>query len=142
MRPKSIMLFEGAFWAWLVVNLLSVFVAWPTTAADPKMQQVLTQMPWFPYVVIGVVVVLMAWLGFATARRASNVGRWLVVAIAVLSVVLIVPGFAGGNVPVGLADWLIVAAAVLAVVAAVLLFQADARAWFAAPATADPVPSE
>lgn len=130
MRPKSIAQFEIVFWLWLAANLLGLVVAWPATAAEPQMRQVLTQMPWFPYAVIAIIVLLLGWLGFATARRASNIGRWLFVLVAIVSVALVLPGLAGGNLPVALGDWLIVGAAVLAVVGAVLLFRADAKAWF------------
>ena len=142
MRPRSIVLFEITFWLWVAANLLSVLVDWPRTSAQPDMAKVLGQMPWFPYVVVGIVVALLAWLGVAIARRRSNVARWIYIVIAVISVMLVVPGLAAGAVPVLLADWLTVAAGILAAAAAVFLLLPDAKPWFADPVNGLVVPTE
>ena len=142
MRPKSIVQFELVYWLWLAVNVASLFLAWPATAADPQVQNVLTRMPWFLYVVGAVLILLFAGIGYAAARRASSIARWIVVIIAAASALLIGKELASGNLPVDPAGWLTVAAAVLSIVAAVLLFRPDAAAWFGSDDGIDPAPVE
>lgn len=141
MRPKSIVRFEITYWLWVAANLFSVVVDWSRTSTRPDIAQVLDRMPWFPYVVVGISVALLILLGFAIARRASNVARWIYIIIAGISVALVVPGLASGGLPSLPVEWLTVAAAVLALVAAVFLLLPDARAWFAYAAD-DVLPSE
>ena len=130
MRPNSVVRFEQLYWLWLIVSIVSVIVSWTAVMHNPQMVQVLRQMPWFPYAILGVMVALLVWLGVAIARRASNVGRWIFTILAGLSVLQIVKnvgtGFPTNNVSV----WLGVAAAGVAVIAAVFLFRPDAAAWF------------
>lgn len=130
MRPNSIRYFEAAFWLWLGLNVAQAFVAWPTTAADPSMATVVARAPWFPYAVLSVAVALLAWLGLATARRASGAGRVIFTILAAISVVQLVYAVVQKTLVLNGAGLLGVAAAVVAVVAAVLLYRPDAAAWF------------
>lgn len=131
MRPKSIARFELVYWLWLALNLLGLVLAWPSTMADPQIGAVVQQMPWFLYLVIGILVILLGWLGWSIARRASNIGRWIFVIVAGISAVMVGRELANGYTPTDLPGWLTVAAAVVAVIGAVLLFRPDAKAWFA-----------
>lgn len=142
MRPKSIVRFELVYWLWLAVNVASLLLAWPATAADPQVQNVIARMPWFLYAVGAMLVLLFAGIGYAAAHRASSIGRWIVVIIAAASALLVGRELASGNPPVDLAGWLTVVAAVLAIAAAVLLFRPDAAAWFGSDAEVAPAPVE
>lgn len=130
MRPKSIARFELVYWLWLALSLGNVFLAWGGMLDDPQMRQVVDRMPWFPYLIMGVIALLLVWLGIAIARRGSPVGRWVFAIIAVLSVVLTGKDLAGGGFVSNAANWMGVGAAILAAIGGVLLFLPDASSWF------------
>lgn len=140
-RPPSIVRFEQLYLGSIAVWLLTTLGFWslnrklieenPQTAANPQMQSFALTLMVATAVIVLAVSVLLWWLA---ARRASPVGKWLVVAtealgvlLALYSLYLLATG-AAPNVVNALGNLISTA---LAASAALLLFRPDAKAWFA-----------
>lgn len=138
MRPVSIVRFEQAYLGSVVVWLVNLALGWKAKlaslenhgafAGNPQMLEVAQTM------MIGTVIfLLILWLllWYFTARRASEIAKWVVVVLFALSLITFpftlmgykivgVPGVALTTLMVALNGW-----------AVWLLFRPDARAWFA-----------
>ena len=128
MRPQSIVLFDRLFLASLVLALINAVLAYSTLLEEVEADPALAQIGGGP-IVIGVVLAsllipLVLW--YFISRRASNIAKWLLVALVAGGLFFGEFGFAEGmTVPAILG----LVVTLLQVVAIVLLFRADARAW-------------
>ncbi|WP_375270204.1 hypothetical protein [Sphingomonas sp.] len=138
-RPASIRRFEQWYLAGIALSLIGWAIDWTwmqeRLAADPRT----AGFGWMLGVmlVLNVAVSLLLW--FLTARRGSVVAKWIVVVLAGLSVARLLvdlPALLEGAMSV--VSFAVGAATTLVnVVAAVLLFRADARAWFGEDVTGE-----
>lgn len=147
MRPVSIVRFEQAYLASVLLWLVNLALGWkarlgalesnPGFAGNPQVAE-LAQTMMIGTAVFMLILWLLLW--YFTARRASEVAKWVIVALFGLSVVGL-PFTLMSYPVVGVLSVVISALAFLFFAWSVwLLFQPDARAWFAgedakAPAT-------
>ncbi|HEX9932039.1 MAG TPA: hypothetical protein VGB08_04290 [Allosphingosinicella sp.] len=127
MRPASIVTFERLLLLMIVLGLVGAVLSWDTTAAAYAAQGLSEGVLIAAYAVALAVSLLLLWL---IARRGSNVARWVYV-------VLCLAGLAVSLTTVGallrqpLPALLMQAAQLLLTIfSVVLLFRADASAWF------------
>lgn len=142
MRPRSIVWFERLYLSGLLLSLAGWALSWPAlerrllvdprTAAYPSLWYVLPLA-----MLLGAALTLLLW--WLVARRASRVGKWLVVAFATLAGVRLafnLPVLLGGR--VAIAQVLLAFATTgLSIAAAAFLFADDARAWFGEDAASE-----
>lgn len=136
MRPQSIVRFEQAYLASVLVGLINFAVTWtnkmeavardPRFAGNPQMAQMGGTMM-IGTVVIGVLISLLLW--YLVARRGSEVAKWILVVFLLLSaigVAMAVSQFAAIG---ALSAALTLLAFALNAFAVWQLFQPDAKAW-------------
>ena len=136
MRPQSIVVFDRLFLASLVLALINAVLAYSTLVEEVEADPALAQIGGGP-IVIGVVLAsllipLVLW--YFIAHRASNIAKWLLVALVAIGLFFGNFSFSDGfSLPAifGLVVTL------LQVVAIVMLFRADARAWLEGDAPAN-----
>lgn len=133
MRPISIKRFEIFYLLSFVVGLLNMVVAWDATmqqmaAAGPGMEDYGPAIM-VGSVAIGALITLLLW--FFAARKASNIARWIIVIFFAISLLSNVMSLARGSFPDGLGAVIAIVSLLLEAAAVVMLFQPDARAWFA-----------
>lgn len=133
-RPPSITSFERLWWGSTVLWGIGTWLAWERTSsalnASARTAQVAGLALWGNVALVLGLTLLLWWL---TARRASVIGRWLVVAAALMSgvrVLILLFGLIGGANIHPLSQGAFLLAAALTVWAAILLFRNDARLWF------------
>lgn len=126
MRPQSIRLFDVAYLGSLAIGVANMATGWTGTAGEMAV------------FAIGIAISLALW--YFTSFRASNVARWLVVILTGFGVLMTLPTLDASVVGGSLTGASIVLALVLEVAAIVLLFRADARAYFARGGAAVPAP--
>lgn len=138
MRPQSIVRFEqaylGSVLAWganLAVRwqpMLDNFGAQPAVAGNPQMASVVQTI-----LVVSALFCLMLWLllWYFTARRASEVTKWIIVALFGLSALMFPFSLMSYPIVGALSTGLTAITFVLNAVAVWMLFRPDARAWFA-----------
>lgn len=134
MRPQSIVLFDRLFLASLVLALINAVLAYPTLVEEVEADPALAQIGGGP-IVIGVVLAsllipLVLW--YFISRRASNIAKWLLVALVAIGLFFGNFSFSDG---LTLPAVLGLVVTLLQVVAIVMLFRADARAWLEGDAT-------
>lgn len=133
-KPLSIGRFEWFWWSATALWALGARLVWDRNRsallADPRTRAVADWGQWFWIGVTLLFTILLWWL---VARRASTIGKWLVVIWAGLDCLLAlvrVVGLVNGRTlhPVGEATVLLTL--VLSIAAAAMLFREDARRWF------------
>lgn len=138
MRPVSIVRFEQAYLASIALWLLNLALGWkarldslannPAFAGNPQMND-LAQTMMIGTTVFMLILWLLLW--YFTARRASEVAKWVAVALFGLSVVGLPFTLMSYPVVGVLSVVLSVIAFALTAYAVWMLFRPDARAWFA-----------
>ena len=138
MRPVSIVRFEQAYLASIVLWLANLALGWkarlgslesnPAFAGNPQMGE-LAQTMMIGTTVFMLILWLLLW--YFTARRASEVAKWVVVALFGLSVIGLPFTLMSYPIVGALSTVLSLAAFALTAYAVWLLFRPDARAWFA-----------
>ena len=138
MRPVSIVRFEQAYLGSVVLWLVNLALGWKTRlsslennpgfAGNPQMAE-LAQTMMIGMTVVMLVLWLLLW--YFTARRASEVAKWVVVALFGLSVIGLPFTLMSYPIVGALSTVLSLAAFALTAYAVWLLFRPDARAWFA-----------
>ena len=133
MRPQSIVRFELAYLGSVVLWLVNLALGWkarlgtlesnPAFAGNPQMAE-LAQTMMIGTTVVMLVLWLLLW--YFTARRASEVAKWVIVALFGLPFTLMSYPVVGA-----LSTVLSLAAFALTAYSVWLLFRPDARAWFA-----------
>ncbi|WP_423602729.1 hypothetical protein [Sphingomonas sp. MS122] len=150
MRPVSIVRFEQAYLASVVLWLVNLALGWkarlgslennPAFAGNPQMGE-LAQTMMIGTTVFMLILWLLLW--YFTARRASEVAKWVVVALFGLSVVGLPFTLMSYPVVGVLSVVLSLVAFVVTAYAVWMLFRPDARAWFAGTAPeSEAAPSE
>ena len=131
MRPKSIELFEKVYLGAIAVGLVNTFLSWSQVSAmlnDPRMKAVGMGSGTLMFgLVVGILIPLLLW--YFIARRASNVAKWIYVALTALGLFGFLSSLANPLVPKGLVTVLGLTAVGLQVYGAWLLFRPDAMAW-------------
>ena len=138
MRPQSIVRFELAYLGSVVLWLVNLALGWkarlgtlesnPAFAGNPQMAE-LAQTMMIGTTVVMLVLWLLLW--YFTARRASEVAKWVIVALFGLSVIGLPFTLMSYPVVGALSTVLSLAAFALTAYSVWLLFRPDARAWFA-----------
>ena len=143
MRPHSIILFEKVFLAAVALGIVNSLLSWGTMTAmldDPAMRAAGMGSGFIVFsLVIGTIISLLLW--YFIARRASNVAKWIYVAIIALGVLTMVVNFANPAIPKGLYLIGALIVLVLELYAGWLLFRPDAKVWLESRGTegaADP----
>lgn len=147
MRPQSIVRFEQAYLASVLVGLINLVVSWDTKLstmardprfANPQMAQT-GELMMIGVAAFGLIVSLLLW--YFAARRGSEVAKWILVIFLLFSAF----GVLSALVQLAAVGTLSVALTVLAFAlnacAVWMLFQPDAVAWMRGPseANADPL---
>ncbi|WP_343519126.1 hypothetical protein [Sphingomonas sp.] len=138
MRPVSIVRFEQAYLASTVLWLVNLALGWKTRlgslegnpgfAGNPQMAE-LAQTMMIGTTVFMLILWLLLW--YFTARRASEVAKWVVVALFGLSVAGLPFTLMSYPIVGMLSVALSLLAFALTAYAVWMLFRPDARAWFA-----------
>jgi len=135
MRPVSIVRFDRLYLASIVVGLIGNVIEWPVTIArltsDPATAALGSgaEILVGAMIATGVLIALLLW--FFTAKRASNVARWIVTIFTVFAVGSLFIGYSGGSVILDAGGIVRLVAVALQTVATFFLFRPDAAAWFA-----------
>ena len=143
MRPKSIVLFERVYLLSIVVSIVAIALGWNQVSAMAAAQSGLPagaqQGVLIGAVVFAFLVPLL--LLYFIARRASNVAKWIFVALTAYSLLSSLLALARPEAAKDLLFVLNAIAVVLTLYCAWLLFRPDAKAWLeskGADAPADP----
>lgn len=150
MRPQSIVRFEQAYLGSVLAWGVNIAVRWqpmldsfegqPAIAGNPQMASVVQTI-----LVVTTLFCLMLWLllWYFTARRASEVTKWIIVALFGMSALLFPFSLMSYSVVGALGTALTVVTFALNAVAVWMLFRPDARSWFAGDTVqADTAPFE
>ena len=136
MRPQSIVLFDRLFLASLVLALINAALAYSTLVeeveADPALAQIGGGAIVIGVVLASLLIPLVLW--YFIARRASNIAKWLLVALIAIGLFFGNFSFSDG---LSLPAILGLVVTLLQVVAIIMLFRADARAWLEGDTAAD-----
>lgn len=132
-KPPSIARFEQFYWASIILGLINTGLNWKASQAALAANPMLANATWFlPTVqVVGLAIAVLLW--FFIVRRPSVIAKWVQVVFAafgafgVLSALFLV---ASARAPIGAQVIVGLIANILYIAAAVMLFKADARAWF------------
>ncbi len=139
LRPASIINFERLYLGSFVLWAINTFASWstmramiannPQVAANPMAGSVMGSMLGTSAIITAAVSLLLWWL---VARKASVVGKWMVVVtegIGALLALFSLVALATGKAPSMLLGLSSLVATGLAIAAAVMLFRPDARAF-------------
>ena len=136
MRPQSIVRFEQAYLASVLIGLINLFVSWNTKFAtmenDPRFggnpQMVETgQSMMIGMAGLGVILSLLLW--YFAARRGSEVAKWILVVLLIIGVIGLLSAITQIAVVGPLSAGLTVLAFALNAYAVWQLFRPDATAW-------------
>lgn len=138
MRPPSILMFERLFLISLALSMLSFVLGYETMAEELANEPGVAELGLgngflVTTMVVGVGIYLLLW--FLIARKASNVAKWILIALLALSVISLPALFSG---PMDLYAILTLAVYALEVAAVVFLFRDDATAWLKGEGDTDP----
>jgi len=139
MRPKSIVLFDYLYLTALLLGIVGGVLNWQATSAmlanNPAIEAMGTGIVYgilVGSIVFGLGINLLLW--YFISRRVSNGARWIWVLLLVFGMPGTIRTFLGSTgvvvLPVAGRAILIINL-LLQIAAAVMLFRADARAWFA-----------
>lgn len=135
MRPVSIVRFDRLYLASIVVGLIGNVIEWPVTIARLTSDPATAALASIAEILVGgmigsgVLIALLLW--FFTAKRASNVARWIVTIFTVFAVGSLFFGYRGGSVILDAGGIIRLVAVVLQAAATFFLFRPDAAVWFA-----------
>lgn len=143
MRPRSIVLFDWLFLGSLALGVINTAMAFEGNLAliraDPAASQAGFGTGFLLFTTAaGFAIPLLLW--YFVSRRASNVAKWILIALTGIGVLAIVPALEQlaklGTLPM-VVSLLITA---LQIIALALLFRGDAKAWFATRGQGAPDP--
>ncbi len=138
MKPATIGRFDLFYLAWIGLTVVDFFLQ--RDAYNAQVSDAATGTGFIPgsgfvigvFVVWTLFLVLLWWL---VSRKRSVVAKWIVVALAVVNFVSVPSLLRSALSPPAIVSWLIL---VVSVVAALSLFGAGAKAWFAGNVPAEP----
>lgn len=131
MRPKSIILFERLYLASLVIMTINFFWSFDGMVAQIQRDPAMGSLGWGEGAMIAIFAVsltisLLLW--FFAAHRKSVIAKWILVIFAMIGLVSLFGTFGSVSAVQLIAPVLVTA---LQTAATILLFRADAKAWFA-----------
>lgn len=136
MRPQSIVRFEQAYLASVLVWLVNMFVGWDTKLAtiardprfggNPQMVQI-GEMMMIGVSVLGLLLSLLLW--YFAARRGSEVAKWILVVLLAFSAIGLLSAVVQIAAVGALSAALTALTFALNAYAVWMLFQPDAKAW-------------
>ena len=137
-RPASIVMFERLYLGAWLVGLLNSIINWgpmqeaARVAAGPNpMGDGFTSTIMIGSIVFGAIITLLLW--YFTARRASDIAKWIVTVFFALGLGSFLWGLANGTTRMALPVAIGLVALVLQGAAVVMLFRPDAKRWFGEP---------
>lgn len=143
MRPQSIVLFERFFLASLILGVINSALSFNNTLALMNADPAAAQLGFGAAFIVGTLVFSVAIqlaLWFFIARTASDVAKWILLALTALGIVMALSSMGTlaqqGTLTLVLALFIML----LQIIAIVMLFRADAKAWFAAKGRTDTNP--
>jgi prepilin signal peptidase PulO-like enzyme (type II secretory pathway) len=134
MRPASIIYFERLSVLSILVGIAFTMLTWD---AEVKVAQASNLGSAFVPLVQGISLFIILLLIFLISRKASNIAKWILVALFVLGVAFIAPSLLQ-TLDQGLIGLLQLSQLIVQAAAIYFLFTPEARAWFGArgrPAT-------
>ncbi len=129
MRPNSIIRFEQLFLGALALNALNVFLNWDTWSMVMSRGDGSEGMNAFAtYSIIAFPFLINLWLWFKIARKASSLGKWLLIAMFLIGVI-----WSLATIDNYRTLGVIILFTILALKAGAIymLFRSDAKQWFA-----------
>lgn len=138
MRPASINMFEKLFFISIALGALSLFLNFEGQVAEIQSDPNLAALGagggfLIGILVFGLLINLLLW--YFIARKASNVAKWIWVALTLLGMLGIPALFAG---EFGLMKIFSLIGFLLSIAMIYYLFQPDAKAWFNKEGPSDP----
>lgn len=132
MRPESIKNYERFFFAAFALELINSAVSYEDNLgpilSDPAMAEAgLGAGFLISMMIIGFAIALLLW--YLTARRASNIAKWIQIVLFGFGVLITVTSWGDMVGPGMVAPFLVLAITVLNFVSLSFLFRADAKAW-------------
>ena len=131
-RPQSIMLFDKVFLAAIAASLLGIVLFYDANLRALQAEAAIAEAGFGSGLLLGITAVslgIMLLLWYFISRRASSLAKWLLVGLTIIGLPSSISGLMTAS---GLQLVLTAAVLVLQILAIVLLFRADARAWFQA----------
>ena len=131
MRPKSIVYYEYAYLASVLLGVAVTAMTWTANNQTQEVEQIRATLgpSFLPILYVFIYTISLA-LWYFTARVPNTAAKWIVVGWFGLSLIGFALAIIGGNLPKDLPGMLAAAAFVLNAVAVYLLFRPGARAWF------------
>ena len=139
MRPYSMTVFDRIYWAMIVIGLLGGAVNWQaamtTITTNPGLGMLgngAVMGILIGSVLLGLVINVLLW--YFISRRVSNTARWIWVVLAAIGLPGSLRIIFAGNTQItlpGAGRAIVAINIVLQIAAAVMLFRAESRAWFA-----------
>ncbi len=149
MRPQSIIRFEQAYLASVLVGLVNLALSWktklmtmerdPRFGGNPQMVEIGGWMM-VGMAALGVLISLLLW--YFAARRGSEIAKWCLVVLLLVSLVGVASAVTQFAAVGALGAGLTLLAFALNAYAVWMLFQPDAKAWMRGGAVAAPPPVE
>lgn len=137
MRPQSIVRFEQAYLASIVLWFINLATNWNTRLAtverDPRFggnPQMLQMAEWMMIGTAALGVLIWALLWYFTARRGANWARWVLVIFLAVSAIGLPFTLMNATLVGTIPTILIVTSFALNAVAVLMLFRPDAKIWF------------
>lgn len=131
-RPHSIELFDRVFFSALALSVLGIVLFFDSNLRALEAEPAFAQLGFGAAFLIGITAIsagILLLLWYFISRKASSIAKWLLVALTAIGL----PGSISAlTTSSGLQLVLTAAVLILQVLAIVLLFRADARAWFKA----------
>lgn len=138
MRPQSIVIFQWAYLAFILLSAIATYLTWDSaiaqSVADPRLAQTLK--PVFVIVTVASYLIsfLLLWL---VAWKASAAAKWIVTLFFVISLLGVGWTISRGALSAEPATLIGLGVLLLNAVAVVFLFRPDANRWFDGTGTSE-----
>jgi len=135
-KPRSIVRFEQLYWLSYAIAIIVQIATWRQRQAMLDVNPMLANMRWFLPATLLTSILIAVGLWYLTVRRASAVGKWIIVVLAALSILQALGSLYALAIGTAAAPGLTLVNVLVTVIylaATVLLFRPDARAFFGEP---------
>ena len=133
-RPASIINFERSFWASMLLGVGSLALHWPiiigSLRSDPATAPMVDSAAIFVGIALGFGFAISILLWYFVARKASNIAKWIYVAVMGFGAVSTLTSLNDPTSPTGLALAISLVSTALTALSILFLFRPDARVWF------------